>query len=129
MVLAAAVSQVLRVHRTWAIVVMSVNGFVGAWALLAWFVNARLRHRAFWVASIVALSAIAIQVGLGITLYALGARANNFHVFYGVLLVVTPTLGYIYHSEPAVKKRIWMWAGLFHLFLMGLAIRAYLKAS
>jgi hypothetical protein len=84
------------------------------------------RGRAFWAAVVVAEACIGVQILLGVTLLTQGRKPGNFHIFYGVLLVVAPTLAWVYRSEPAIRRRVYLWYGGASLFFMGLAIRAML---
>ena len=101
------------------------NGIVGVWGVVAHWKTA-LRGRPYWVATGIAQGFIAVQVILGTVLLALDRKPSSFHIFYGVLLVVGPTLAWVYRSEPAIKRRVYLFYGLAGLFFMGLAIRAYL---
>jgi len=105
--------------------VIFANAAVGVWGVAAHFLH-RLRGRPYWIATGVAEGCIAVQVVLGTILLGLHRKPSNFHVFYGVLLVVGPTLAWVYRSEPAIRRRVYLFYGLAGLFFMGLAIRAYL---
>ena len=125
--IAASLDSVIRFHRGWALVVIVANGAVGLWGVAAEWIRS-LRGRPFWFAVIAAEATIAVQIVLGAYLYSEDLRPGNLHVFYGALLVVAPTLAWIYRSEPAVKRRIYLFYGAASLFFMGLAIRAYVNA-
>jgi hypothetical protein len=122
-VLGVTVKTILRVHRAWAWVVIVANGAVGLWGLGAQRLAA-LRGRVFWVSTSAAEACIAVQVILGVLLYSRGLRPPKLHIFYGVLLIAAPTLAWSIRSEPAIRRRIYLFYGLAGLFFMGLAIRA-----
>lgn len=125
---ASAVSAALRVHRAWAWAVIVSNGVIGLWGVAAQRFTA-LRGRPFWIGLVTAEAAIALQVSLGAFLFSQGMRPPNLHIFYGVLLVVFPTLVWVYRTEPAFRRRTYLFYGLASLFFMGLAIRALLQVS
>jgi hypothetical protein len=71
----------------------------------------------------VAISAMVVQVGLGLILYAQDLRPDALHVFYGFVILFTLSFAYIY--RPTLAKRPALAYGLLLLFLMGLGLRAY----
>ena len=125
--IAELLTTMLSLHGTWAIVVIVANGVVGAWGVVAEWATG-LRGPVYWVSVIAAQSTILVQIALGAYLYTQDFRPGNLHIFYGALLVIGPTLAWIYRTEPAVKRRIYLFYGLASLFFMGLAIRAYVNA-
>ena len=89
----------------------------------------RLRGRPVWIATIVAESAILIQVFLGTILVA-GDEAYRkavprLHLFYGFLIFIT--IGLLYQYRHQMKGRQELLYGLGGLFIMGLGIRAVLQ--
>ena len=120
-------SQVLWFHQHWVFVALAATGIVGLWGLgLA--VARRTPGRAFAVAVGTAIVAILIQVGAGVALYLWGLRPlNGFHVFYGIVIVITLSLAYMYRSTMARKPALWY--GLLLLFVMGLGFRAWSNVS
>lgn len=96
---------------------------MGAWGLAA----AAFRRgpgRAFAWARGIAIAAMLIQVSAGVYLYANDVRpGNSFHVFYGVVIVITLTIAYLYRSTMA--RRPALTYGVLLLFVMGLGLRAW----
>ena len=122
-----SLSTVLEFHQSWFYVAVVSCGIVGLWGLVLaiakWEPN-----RAFSIARAVAITAMLIQVGAGVYLYTQDVRpGNSFHVFYGVVIVVTLTLAYLYRSTMA--RRPALTYGLLLLFVMGLGIRAWVEVS
>jgi len=75
---------------------------------------------AIWVG----FGAIGVQVTAGLILYAQGLRpANDFHVFYGIVIVVTFAFAYVYRAQ--LDRRPELGYGLVLLFVMGLGLRAW----
>lgn len=120
-------AQVLWFHQYWVYVALGATGFVGLWGL----VPAAMRKkpgRAFGIAVAVAIVAILVQVAAGVTLYVSGLRPlNGFHVFYGVVVVVTLGLAYVYRST--ITRNPALWYGLLLLFVTGLGFRAWSNVS
>jgi hypothetical protein len=116
----------LRIHRTWAWVVVVGNGLAGAWALGAHWLP-RLRHRALWWFTAAVEAAIFVQVGLGVGLVA-GEKLHvpRFHQFYGYITLVSVAIIYAYRSQ--LWRYRYLLYGLGGWFLMGLAIRAMVVA-
>ena len=123
-----AAVTVLQLHRSWAWVVIVANGLVGLWGVGAQWTS-RLRGRPYWVSTAVAQAFIGVQVVLGLVVYAQGLRPPSFHIFYGVFLVVGPTLVWVYRSEPGLRRWLYLFYGVAGLFFMGLAIRAMLTVT
>lgn len=116
-------ADVLRFHQNWFYVAVVTCGIVGLWGLVLAIIK-RDPNRAFIVARAVAIAAMLIQVGAGVYLYSNGVRpGNSFHVFYGVVIVITLTLAYLYRSTMA--KRPALTYGILLLFVMGLGLRAW----
>lgn len=113
----------LAFHQNWFYVAVITTGLVGLWGLgLA--VTKREPGKAFGYATGVAVVAMLIQVAAGLWMYGQGQRpGDGFHVFYGVVIVVTFTLAYVYRSTMA--RRPALSYGLLLLFVMGLGLRAW----
>lgn len=109
-------------HENWFWVAVVSSGFVGLWGL---FLAARKSRppAAFSWGRAFAIVAMLVQVGAGLVLYAQDLRPDAFHVFYGVVIVVTFSFAYVYRSQMA--KRPALTYGLLLLFVMGLGIRAF----
>lgn len=121
------ISTVLRFHQEWFYFSVGSCGLVGVWGLILGLAK-REPSQWFGYARAVAITAILIQVGAGVILYADGLRpANSFHVFYGVVIAITLTLAYLYRSTMA--KRPAMTYGVLLLFVMGLGIRAWMNVT
>jgi hypothetical protein len=115
--------MVLDFHHSWFWAAVVTCGIVGAWGVLLALLK-RQPGRAFGIARGVAIAAMLIQVSAGVYLYSNGIRpGNSFHVFYGVVIVVTLTLAYLYRSTMA--RRPALTYGILLLFVMGLGLRAW----
>lgn len=114
-------------HGNWFYVAVVSNGLAGLWGIGATVLK-RPPGRVFdWIAG-TAVVAMLIQVGLGVILYQQGWRpANDLHVFYGVLILVTFSFAYIYRGQIARRPAV-SW-GLLLLFTMGLGLRAWSNVS
>ena len=120
-------ANVLSFHQNWFYVAVVSCGVVGLWGVTLAIVK-REPKRAFVVARGIAMAAILIQVLAGVYLYANDVKpGSGFHVFYGVVIVVTLTLAYLYRSTMA--KRPALTYGILLLFVMGLGIRAWLNVN
>lgn len=121
---------VFNVHKTWGYVAIVLNALAGAYMLAAWKLKS-LRGRPVWIATIVAETAIMVQVVLGTILVAgdetYRKTVPRFHMFYGFLIFVTVGLLYQYRSQ--MKGRQELLYGLGGLFIMGLGIRAVLQVT
>ncbi len=114
---------VLDFHQWWFYVAVVTCGIVGAWGLVTALAR-REPGRAFAIARAVAIAAMLVQVGAGVYLYSNNVRpGNSFHVFYGVVIVITLTLAYLYRSTMA--RRPALTYGILLLFVMGLGLRAW----
>lgn len=101
---------------------MITTGVVGLWGLVLYL--SKRRAPAFRYARWAALGAMGVQVAAGLTLYAQGMRAaNDFHVFYGIVIVATFAIAYVYRSQ--LDQRPELAYGLLLLFVMGLGLRAW----
>lgn len=122
-----SLAQVLSFHQTWFWVSVVACGIVGVWGLVL-AVMKKHPPKAFDIARAVAIGVMLIQVGAGVYLYSSGVRPGNaFHVFYGVVIVITLTLAYLYRSTMA--KRPALTYGVLLLFVMGLGLRAWANVS
>lgn len=122
-----SLAHVLSFHQTWFWVAVVSCGIVGAWGLVL-AVMKKQPPKAFDIARAVAIATMLIQVGAGVYLYSNGVRPGNaFHVFYGVVIVITFTLAYLYRSTMA--KRPALTYSILLLFVMGLGLRAWANVS
>jgi hypothetical protein len=116
-------ATVLDFHESWFWVAIVSTGVVGVWGLVL-AVMKRSPGRAFNAARALAIGAMLIQVAAGVYLYSNDLRpGNSFHVFYGVVIVITLTLAYLYRSTMARKPGLTY--GVLLLFVMGLGLRAW----
>jgi len=114
---------VLWFHREWFYVAIGSTGLVGLWGVVAAIMK-RQPTRAFVWARGIAIGAILVQVAAGVYMYSNGLKPGNaFHVFYGVVIVVTLTLAYLYRTTMARKPALTY--GILLLFVMGLGLRAW----
>ena len=115
------------IHQSFAWFVVISNAIAGLWALGAHRWTA-LRTRALWWFTIAAEVSIFIQVVLGVAMVAgQGRQAPKFHMFYGFVAIITVALIYSYRQQ--MEKHKYLLYGVGGLFMMGLGIRAMLKAS
>lgn len=110
-------------HANWFWVAVATTGFAGLWGLgLA--IAKKAVNRAFLVARAVAFVAMSVQIAAGLVLWGRGQRpGNGFHVFYGIVIVVTFSFAYLY--RPQMARRPALSYGLLLLFVMGLGFRAW----
>jgi CDP-diglyceride synthetase len=121
------VNTVIEFHQNWFYVAIATTGIVGLWGLIM-AVMKRTPPKAFAWARGIAIAAILLQVGAGVYLYSNELRPGNaFHVFYGVVIVITLTLAYVYRSTMARKPALTY--GILLLFVMGLGLRAWANVS
>jgi hypothetical protein len=124
------VQTIFDIHRDWGYAAIVLNAIAGLYALAAWRWK-KLRGRPVWIATIVAESAILIQVLLGTILVA-GDEAYRksvprFHMFYGFIIFLT--IGLLFQYRSQMRGRIELLYGLGGLFIMGLGIRAVLQVT
>jgi hypothetical protein len=111
-------------HVVGAWIVIAGNAVAGLWALAAHW-RPQLRVRALWWFTAVVEVAIFVQVILGVAMVAgEGRQAEQFHMFYGFVALVT--VGIIYSYRQQLERWRYLLYGLGGLFLMGLGIRALL---
>jgi len=109
-------------HSVWGWVVVGVDLVAGLYGIgLAVF--RRRPGAVFRFALATAIAASLLQVAAGLVLYGSGERPGGFHLFYGVLILIAISFGYVYRAEMNEKNPALRW-GLFALFLMGLGLRA-----
>ncbi len=114
-------------HGNWFYVAVISNGVVGLWGI-ALLVLKKKVDRSFNWATGVAVVAMLIQVGLGLLVYQQGHRpANDFHLFYGFVILFTFTFAYLYRAQMS-KRPALSW-GLLLLFVMGLGLQAWSNVS
>lgn len=114
-------------HQYWFYVAIALTGAVGMWGLVLAAMK-RTPPKVFEWARGVAVVAILIQVSAGVYMYSNDLKpGNSFHVFYGVVIVITLTLAYVYRATMARKPALTY--GVLLLFVMGLGIRAWLNVS
>ena len=110
----------LHVALGWILIV--ANAMVGVWALAAHVVP-MLRHRAGWVAVVVAQVIVAAQVVVGVIYQNTeDVEAARFHQLYGFAAFASVGIIYAYRSE--MRERPYLLYGLGSLWLMGLGLRA-----
>ncbi|TDI51869.1 MAG: hypothetical protein E2O95_04985 [Acidobacteria bacterium] len=115
--------SVLTFHQNWFFVSIAATGIVGVWGVTLAVLKRTPRAAFNWARSI-AIAAILVQVAAGTYLYSNDLRpGNSFHVFYGVVIVITLTLAYVYRSTMARKPGLTY--GILLLFVMGLGLRAW----
>jgi CDP-diglyceride synthetase len=120
-------STVLEFHQSWFYVAIAATGLVGLWGLVLALMR-RTPPKAFAWARGIAIGAILLQVVAGVYLYSNEIRPGNaFHVFYGVVIVITLTLAYVYRATMARKPALTY--GVLLLFVMGLGLRAWANVS
>ena len=118
---------VLRFHEEWFFVAVGTTGVVGLWGLITALAKRELPSAFVWARGI-AIAAILIQVAAGVYLYSNDLRpGNSFHIFYGVVIVITLTLAYLYRTTMARKPALTY--GILLLFVMGLGLRAWANVS
>ena len=118
--------MLFEIHRAWAWVVIIGNGMAGAWALAAHRLPS-LRTRALWWFTAFVQVSIFVQVALGVGMVAgQGIEVETFHMFYGFVAIVA--VGILYSYRQQLQSRRYLLYGGGGLFLMGLGIRAMLKA-
>ena len=110
-------------HANWFFVAVITNGLAGLWGVVA-AIAKRTPGKWFTAATWVAIGTMLVQVTLGLLAYNQGHRpADDFHLFYGFLILFTFAFAYIYRAQLA--KRPALAYGLMLLFVMGLGLRAW----
>ncbi len=108
-------------HNVVSWVFILANGAVGLWALAAhqW---PRYRHRAGWIAVVIAEVVVLAQVILGVILQVNEDIEGDRHQLYGFSAFASVGIIFAYRNE--MKDRPYLLYGLGSLWLMGLGIRA-----
>ncbi len=108
-------------HNVVSWVFIGANGAVGIWALAAhpW---PKLRHRAGWIAVIIAELVVLAQVVIGVILQVNEDIEGDRHQLYGFSAFASVGIIFAYRNE--MKDRPYLLYGLGSLWLMGLGIRA-----
>ncbi|MDQ1402697.1 MAG: hypothetical protein QOG03_1013 [Actinomycetota bacterium] len=105
------------------------NGLAGLWALAAHRLPS-LRTRALWWFVVAVEASIFVQVGLGVGMVAgQHLTAVKFHMFYGFVAIAAIGIMYSYRQYDFIQQKLYLYYGLFSLFVMGLGIRALLVAK
>lgn len=119
-------SNLLRFHEIWGYIAIVANAVAGVVALVAWRWKP-LRGKWIWIVTIIAESALMLQVLIGTILVASKDYvAPRFHMFYGFVAFLTVGIAYQYRRQMRGRRE--MFYGLVGLFLMGLGIRAVLQS-
>jgi hypothetical protein len=118
-----SITGVRALHANWFYAAVVVTGLVGLLGLgLA--ILRRTPPAWFRYAVGAAIVAMLAQVGLGFAAWAQGFRpADDFHLFYGFVILFTFAFAYIYRSQLARRQALAY--GLLLLFVMGLGLRAW----
>ena len=125
-------STLLDFHEVWGYVAIGLNALAGVIALAAWRWKAA-RGKYVWIVTIIAESALMLQVLVGTVLVGTILVASKdyvaprFHMFYGFVAFLTVGIAYQYRRQMRGRRE--MFYGLVGLFLMGLGIRAVLQAG
>jgi len=109
-------------HDVHAWVFIISNAAVGVWALAAhrW---TTVRHRALWVAVIIAQLTTGVQAVLGVALSrAEDIEINDMHMLYGFSAIVAVGIMYSYRGSPFMKGQEHLLYGFGSLFIMGLGL-------
>jgi hypothetical protein len=110
-------------HANWFYVAVVSNGAVGLWGMVLLAMRRRPATAFGWGVGI-AIITMLVQVGLGLLLFQQGFRpANDFHLFYGFVILFTFTFAYVYRAQMSRRPAL-AW-GLLLLFVMGLGLRAW----
>ena len=110
-------------HANWFWVAVVSTGLVGLWGL-ALAIMKRPADRWFRLAAGVATVAMLMQVAFGLIAFGQGHEpADDFHLFYGFVILFTFAFAYIFRAKLA--KRPALAYGLLLLFVMGLGLRAW----
>jgi hypothetical protein len=112
-------------HNALALLLIALNGAVGLWGVLAWWRGWTL-IRGFMYLALLGWWGYLPQVALGIALYSGGHRAPTGwqHYIYGIGAALGIGVGSFYRRR--LPGREGMLYGLVCLFLMGVAVRAFM---
>lgn len=120
-------ATVYGVHKLWAWVMIFGNASAGVWSLAAHRVVS-LRSRALWWYTTAVQIAVFVQVALGVWMVSHDKRnPPQFHLFYGFVAIIAVGILYAYRFQ--LRHRLYLLYGFGGLFIMGLGIRAMLKAG
>lgn len=108
-------------HEIGGWLVIISNGAVGLWALAAHRYPV-LRHRAGWVAVVIAQVLVVGEVLAGVVLQINKGGVGGEHQLYGFAAFVSVGIIFAYRNE--MRTRPYLLYGLGSLWLMGLGIRA-----
>ncbi len=116
----SSLDSVSAVHTFWGEIAVGISGVVGLWGVL--MTRRETLPKLFYWAVGLAIVSLLVQVTLGVLAMSVeNMDPGNQHVFYGVVVVVTFALAYIYRAQ--FRKRPALYYGLLLLFTMGLGIR------
>jgi hypothetical protein len=122
-----SLATVLGVHKLWAWFMILGNAAAGIWSLAAHKVVA-LRTRALWWFTVVVQVSVFIQVAMGVWMVSHDKQnPPQFHLFYGFVAIIAVGILYAYRFQ--LRHRLYLLYGFGGLFIMGLGIRAMLKAK
>ncbi len=120
-------ATVFGVHKLWAWVMIFGNAMAGLWSLAAHKVVS-LRTRSLWWFTTAVQVSVFIQVGLGVWMVSHDKlNPPQFHLLYGFVAIIAVCFLYAYRFQ--LKHRLYLLYGFGGLFIMGLGIRAMLKAG
>jgi hypothetical protein len=106
------------------------NGFVGAWALGAQYVESVRSKSMWWAIGTAHVSTFAVAIVGVLLVNQEGIELDDFHALYGFTTIVAVGILYSYRTSPFIKDKQYLLYGLGSLFIMGLGIRAlYLHAA
>ena len=111
-----------ELHTTWGYIAAGISGLVGLWGVL--IRGRQVPPKTFYYGVGVAITALVLQIVVGVIIATGGVDPGNQHVFYGVVIAVTFSFAYIYRAQ--LRKRPAFYYGLLLLFTMGLSIRGIL---
>lgn len=109
-------------HQAWFYVATLSTGLVGLWGV-ALAVARRTPPAGYGWATGVAIAAMLLQVATGLWMYGQGREPGGLHLFYGVVIVFTLAIAYVYRTQLARRPAVSYGALL--LFVMGLGLRAW----
>ena len=112
----------LAFHQAWFYVATLSTGLVGVWGV-GLSLARRTAPPAYAWATAGAIGAMLVQVATGLWMYGQGREPGGLHLFYGVVIVFTLAIAYVYRSQLA--RRPALSYGLLLLFVMGLGLRAW----